>query len=108
MPGLVNFSHLLSTNQKKGTIVKICAGDSHSAALDDKGFVYVWGMYKDSNGAIGFPNMEGGFGTALPDRAGTRVPVLIRGELLVLLICRSLFEGVICISIELCILVIDG
>ena len=35
------------------SIVQITAGDSHSAALDNKGKVYYWGTFRDGSGAIG-------------------------------------------------------
>ncbi|XP_075243509.1 regulator of chromosome condensation-like [Convolutriloba macropyga] len=34
-------------------IVQITAGDSHSAALDDKGSVFIWGIFRDSQGTLG-------------------------------------------------------
>jgi regulator of chromosome condensation len=34
-------------------ILQICAGDSHSAALSSGGIVYVWGVFRDSNGPFG-------------------------------------------------------
>ena len=35
------------------SIVQITAGDSHSAALDNKGKVYYWGTFRDGSGALG-------------------------------------------------------
>ena len=34
-------------------IVQITAGDSHSAALDASGSVYIWGIFRDSQGTLG-------------------------------------------------------
>ena len=34
-------------------VVQVTAGDSHSAALDDKGKVYYWGTFRDNSGALG-------------------------------------------------------
>ncbi|CAE8599841.1 unnamed protein product, partial [Polarella glacialis] len=37
-----------------GAVVrKVSCGDCHSCALDDRGMVWLWGAYKDSNGHIG-------------------------------------------------------
>lgn len=34
-------------------ITKVCAGDSHSAALTDKQEVFVWGNFRDEHGSVG-------------------------------------------------------
>ena len=34
-------------------IVQISAGDSHSAALDSSGSVFIWGIFRDSQGCLG-------------------------------------------------------
>ncbi|XP_073987675.1 regulator of chromosome condensation-like [Rhodnius prolixus] len=39
-----------------GTVVQICAGDCHSAALLDTGRLFVWGTFRDSHGAMGLIN----------------------------------------------------
>uniref|UniRef100_A0A7M5XE24 RCC1-like domain-containing protein n=1 Tax=Clytia hemisphaerica TaxID=252671 RepID=A0A7M5XE24_9CNID len=34
-------------------IIQVSAGDSHTAALSDKGEVYAWGAYRDASGQMG-------------------------------------------------------
>ncbi|BHF67427.1 Regulator of chromosome condensation [Sparganum proliferum] len=45
-PGLVTFPEPV-------TIRKVTAGDSHSAALDDDGRVWLWGTFRGSSGVLG-------------------------------------------------------
>ncbi|KAK9820428.1 hypothetical protein WJX72_010230 [[Myrmecia] bisecta] len=37
-----------------GPVVQVSAGDSHTAALTNQGYVYAWGTYRDSSGVYGF------------------------------------------------------
>ncbi|XP_061574283.1 regulator of chromosome condensation [Cololabis saira] len=34
-------------------VVQVSAGDSHTAALTEDGYVYIWGSFRDNNGVIG-------------------------------------------------------
>lgn len=43
-----------------GRVIKVTAGDSHSAVLTEDGKVYVWGNFRDEHGSIGLtPTCEG-------------------------------------------------
>ncbi|CAD7933662.1 unnamed protein product [Amoebophrya sp. A25] len=56
----------------------ISAGDSHSCAKDVNGNVFLWGVFKDANGYVGFPDLNK-FGDVLwrfDDDAGKKVPAV--------------------------------
>jgi len=46
--------------QLDDTIIKVTAGDSHSAALSESNKVYIWGNFKDEHGSVGLlPECDG-------------------------------------------------
>ncbi|KII68331.1 Regulator of chromosome condensation [Thelohanellus kitauei] len=58
------------TALKTHKIVKVCAGDSYSAALTTEGDVYAWGLFRDVNGPIGL----------LDDKIKTEPTLVYRNE----------------------------
>ncbi|XP_064486707.1 regulator of chromosome condensation-like [Ornithodoros turicata] len=59
-------------------VAKICAGDSHSAALTQSGVVYVWGNFRDSSGPMGLTTAGGS--EAKPKRLLDRVVKISSGS----------------------------
>ena len=48
-----NFAPTIVEIPTLNRIVQISAGDSHSAALDTSGSVFIWGIFRDSQGTLG-------------------------------------------------------
>ncbi len=90
------------------TQYRCLAGDSHTAALTEKGAVYAWGTYRDATGVFGFaPGVKVGLLATLvwdPKKAADQAVKVASGMKLsfagLLLACTFIGTPIVCPSIH--------